>query len=275
METDSPNESSTPPARKEFSWPPTGDDLDAIHVIPFNPHAKRAASRFDPARIGLALVSILTIGVALSQLLPGQSQDWDALDQDPTVAAASAPASLPQATAFIEPTLLAEALPAFAPIAVAPIASAPATSTADATVTAPKTTRRFTTSRAAVVRSARATRVSAPRVIRASIRSSDRDSSDRDGDVSRISPPLRLPESYVQPRVVSASNRMRGKVVLAVLVRPNGRVGRVDVLSRGDRDNDRALEHAAVTAVKQWRYRPALRDGVPTPARVKVVVNFS
>jgi TonB family protein len=91
--------------------------------------------------------------------------------------------------------------------------------------------------------------------------------------VGVISPPLRLPESYVQPRVVSSSEsrRVRGKVVLGVLVRSNGRVGDVNVVS-GDVDRD--LERAAIAAVKRWRYRPALRDGVPTPARVKVVVNF-
>jgi TonB family protein len=90
------------------------------------------------------------------------------------------------------------------------------------------------------------------------------------------SPPLRLPESYVQPRVVSqGTGRHRGKVVLAVQVRPNGRVGDVEVLSKGDDRGYDDLERAAVSAVKRWRYRPALRDGVPTPSRVKVVVNFS
>ena len=93
---------------------------------------------------------------------------------------------------------------------------------------------------------------------------------------SVASPLFRLPESYVQPRVVSQEcGRQRGQVVLAVQVRPNGRVGGIEVLSK---DHDRGydgLERAAVSAVKRWRYRPALRDGVPRPPRVKVVVNFS
>ena len=93
---------------------------------------------------------------------------------------------------------------------------------------------------------------------------------------SVASPPLRLPESYVQPRVVSqGSGRHRGQVVLAVQVRPNGRVGGIEVLSKDDDRGYDDLERAAVSAVKRWRYRPALRDGVPAPARVKVVVNFS
>ena len=129
-------------------------------------------------------------------------------------------------------------------------------------------------------RAARRTRAAspAPNVTPRARRDSNRDGDRKASTIATAiaSPPLRLPESYVQPRVISqGTGRHRGQVVLAVQVRPNGRVGDIEVLSKGDDRVYDDLERAAVSAVKRWRYRPALRDGLPTPARVKVVVNFS
>ena len=66
--------------------------------------------------------------------------------------------------------------------------------------------------------------------------------------------------------------------MLIVEVRKNGKVGDVDVLSSDlDRDNrsHRDLQRAAVSAVKRWRYTPAIRDGEPTDTRVRVVVDIN
>ncbi len=66
--------------------------------------------------------------------------------------------------------------------------------------------------------------------------------------------------------------------MLNVEVRKNGKVGDVDVLSSDlDRKNrsHRDLQRAAISAVKRWRYEPAIRDGAPADTRVRVVVDIN
>ena len=64
--------------------------------------------------------------------------------------------------------------------------------------------------------------------------------------------------------------RVSGVIVLEAHVGTNGRVKSVKVL-RGQP----LLDEAAVSAVKQWRYRPLLLNGVPTEFILTVTVNFS
>ncbi|MCS7181649.1 MAG: energy transducer TonB [Thermoanaerobaculum sp.] len=59
---------------------------------------------------------------------------------------------------------------------------------------------------------------------------------------------------------LAARQRQGGTVILRVLVDENGIVRDVQV-ARGIRP-DLGLDAAAVAAVKNWRYRPATKDGV-------------
>jgi protein TonB len=62
-----------------------------------------------------------------------------------------------------------------------------------------------------------------------------------------------------------------GKVILRVEVRLDGRAGAVSV----DRSSgDYRLDGAALAAVRQWRFRPALRNGAPVAAIVRVPIRF-
>jgi protein TonB len=49
----------------------------------------------------------------------------------------------------------------------------------------------------------------------------------------------------------------------------NGDISEVKVLS-GDRD----LAHAAVDAVKKWKYKPYLLNGEPVEIQTQITVNF-
>lgn len=74
----------------------------------------------------------------------------------------------------------------------------------------------------------------------------------------------------VYPDVARRRGR-QGRVVLRVEVRPDGAAGAVSI----DRSSgDVRLDEAALAAVRQWRFRPALRNGVPVVARVRVPVRF-
>lgn len=62
---------------------------------------------------------------------------------------------------------------------------------------------------------------------------------------------------------------LSAKIMLDALVGPDGRVVSVEVIQ-----GHRIFESAARDAVLRWRYEPLLLNGVPTPFRLAVTVNF-
>jgi TonB family protein len=87
--------------------------------------------------------------------------------------------------------------------------------------------------------------------------------SGQDGGVQASRPPLR----FVYP--VYPDVRARGVVALTVRVDSDGTVRTVRVVS-----GNRALAAAAVRAVRQWRYRPYLKDGRPIATETNIVISF-
>lgn len=69
---------------------------------------------------------------------------------------------------------------------------------------------------------------------------------------------------------VAVSARMRGVVILEANVDKDGRVIEVKVL----RTANLLLDAAAITAVKQWQYRPLILNGIPEPFVLTVVLTF-
>ncbi len=70
---------------------------------------------------------------------------------------------------------------------------------------------------------------------------------------------------------VAVSARMRGVVILEANVDADGHVVEVKVL----RSANRLLDNAAITAVKQWQYRPLILNGLPEPFVLTVVLTFN
>ncbi|AGA91509.1 TonB family protein [Thioflavicoccus mobilis 8321] len=64
---------------------------------------------------------------------------------------------------------------------------------------------------------------------------------------------------------------IEGRVLIRVAVLDSGRVGRAEV-SRGS--GARALDNAALAAVRRWRFHPALRNGQAIAATITVPVIF-
>lgn len=89
-----------------------------------------------------------------------------------------------------------------------------------------------------------------------------------------VSMPERLPESYVRPSIatVAGAEPITGVVKLAAVVRADGVVQDLAVL--WTTRQGAGLEQAALAAVRQWRYKPAMRDGVPVDARLTITVTF-
>jgi protein TonB len=63
--------------------------------------------------------------------------------------------------------------------------------------------------------------------------------------------------------------RVSGVVVLDCVIDREGRVSRIEVVS-----GNPLLDEAAVTAVRQWAYRPTLLNGVPVEVVMTVTVRF-
>jgi periplasmic protein TonB len=76
-----------------------------------------------------------------------------------------------------------------------------------------------------------------------------------------------------KPAYPPASRRLgeKGKVVLRVLIGPDGTAQDATVLESSGYDR---LDRTALAAVRQWRYVPGKRGGVPEPMWVKVPINF-
>jgi protein TonB len=65
-------------------------------------------------------------------------------------------------------------------------------------------------------------------------------------------------------------HKISGKVVLVVTVMKDGSVHFVRVLN----STDPSLSDAAVEAVRQWTYKPALKNGTAVPVQYTIRVDF-
>lgn len=64
---------------------------------------------------------------------------------------------------------------------------------------------------------------------------------------------------------------IEGRVVLRLEVDADGLPTGIELVHSSGSD---ALDQAAITALRQWRLRPALADGVPVAGRVLVPIVF-
>jgi TonB family protein len=86
-----------------------------------------------------------------------------------------------------------------------------------------------------------------------------------------VSPPVVVKQ--VRPRYPEEAMRsgLQGSVALDVIVRSNGRPDIVRIARSIDRG---ALDREAERAVKEWRFLPGRRNGVPVDVLVTVQVDF-
>lgn len=87
------------------------------------------------------------------------------------------------------------------------------------------------------------------------------------GDISFPERTTHVPPAY--PDVARAA-RAEGTVVLEATIDETGRVRNVRVLRSVP-----LLDEAAMSAVRQWRYRPTLLNGVAVPVLLNVTVTFT
>jgi TonB family protein len=88
---------------------------------------------------------------------------------------------------------------------------------------------------------------------------------------SGIEPPRLLREVKAQYTEDARRRGITGDVLLEVVVRNDGTVGTTRVLQ----GLGYGLEQRAIDAVRQWRFAPAMRKGVPVDVLVQIAVEFT
>jgi len=91
------------------------------------------------------------------------------------------------------------------------------------------------------------------------------------GDVTN---PVLIQESKVEPEYPELARvaRLEGNVILQAIIKSDGSVGSIEVL-RTNRPN-MGFEEAAIRAVTQWAYKPAMQNGRPVEVYFTVFVDF-
>jgi len=93
-------------------------------------------------------------------------------------------------------------------------------------------------------------------------------------DGHRVTSPERIEESAVKPVYpeIARLARAEGRVIVQAVILKDGTVADVQVLSCTRPGME--FEEAAIEAVKQWRYMPAMQGGRPVDVYFTVVVEF-
>jgi TonB family protein len=88
---------------------------------------------------------------------------------------------------------------------------------------------------------------------------------------SGVTPPtLEKIVDPVYPEALRAAGKS-DKVYLTAIVRADGTVGEVSVLQHA---SEVAFDESAIAALRQWRYRPATKDGEPVEVLLNLVIEF-
>lgn len=82
--------------------------------------------------------------------------------------------------------------------------------------------------------------------------------------------PIHSPRPRFPPRALQRGES--GSILLQVQVDAQGNPAEVDVVQSS---RSRDLDREAVRAVRQWRFRPATRDGAPIASKVLIPIDFS
>jgi TonB family protein len=85
-----------------------------------------------------------------------------------------------------------------------------------------------------------------------------------------VLPPKRLAEVPAEYTAEARAARIQGVVILQLVLDEEGRVADVRAL----KGLPYGLTEAAITAVRQWRFEPAHRNGLPVAVEYNVTINF-
>jgi protein TonB len=85
----------------------------------------------------------------------------------------------------------------------------------------------------------------------------------------RVQPAQLITRKDPEYPAIAKQSGAQGEVVLSATIGVDGKVKDVKVL-----EGHPLLRNAAITAVKQWVYKPTLLNGVPVEAETRISLNF-
>jgi uncharacterized protein len=85
-----------------------------------------------------------------------------------------------------------------------------------------------------------------------------------------LKPPTLIENVQARYTRQALDDRIQGDVRMEVVVQPDGRVGAIKIV----RSLDAGLDQEAVTAMKQWRFNPGVKDGQTVAVLVTVEMSF-
>jgi TonB family protein len=86
-----------------------------------------------------------------------------------------------------------------------------------------------------------------------------------------VSAPVVVKDVKPQYTADAMRAKVEGTVVLACVVKTDGSIGDVKVA----RSLDAGLDQEAIKAIKQWRFKPGLKDGKAVAVRVSIEMTFT
>ena len=84
-------------------------------------------------------------------------------------------------------------------------------------------------------------------------------------------PPAEIHNPPPEYPALAVRRRWEGSVVVGFEVRPDGTCADVGIVQSS---GHAVLDEAAVRAVREWRFKPAVRDGIPVAARQTIRFTF-
>jgi TonB family protein len=88
-----------------------------------------------------------------------------------------------------------------------------------------------------------------------------------------VSLPQLVKSVHAQYTSDAMRHKIRGSVILQAVVRPDGSVG--DVTVKQSLDRLYGQDDACVRAVRQWQFKPGMKDGRAVAVRVEVKMAFT
>lgn len=88
-----------------------------------------------------------------------------------------------------------------------------------------------------------------------------------------VTAPILVRETKPKYTVEAMRARIQGIVTLECVVMPNGSVGEVQITR--SLDTQFGLDQQAVNSLKQWLFRPGMKDGVAVPVLVTVEISYT
>jgi TonB family protein len=92
------------------------------------------------------------------------------------------------------------------------------------------------------------------------------------GKASGVSWPAIVQEDKPRYTKAAMSAKIQGTVELKLTILPDGSVG--DVRVTRSLDTQHGLDQAAIESAKRWRFKPGMKNGVPVPTIVTLVLEF-